>query len=139
MRVKPQSYLLPAALLICLFFCTSAYSQKKNSVYTEGADRDVKFNNKNYKERAAEGDGDIISYNRKNYNAFDDDSYNRRDVSAKSNNIKNTSSENSSGSYVYYLVKNGDTLFSIAKRSGLIKDLIDPRKHRPHLLRHIDP
>jgi murein DD-endopeptidase MepM/ murein hydrolase activator NlpD len=118
-RVKPQSYLLPAALLICLFFCTSAYSQKKNSVYTEGADRGVKFNNENYKESAAEGDGDIISYNRKNYNTFHDDAYNRREVSAKASNIKNTSSKNSSGSFVYYAVKSGDTLFGIAKRSGV--------------------
>ncbi|PKL19129.1 MAG: hypothetical protein CVV49_02290 [Spirochaetae bacterium HGW-Spirochaetae-5] len=95
----------------------------------EGADRGVKFNNENYKESAAEGDGDIISYNRKNYNAFDDDSYNRREMSVRPNNIKNISSKNSSGSYVYYVVKSGDTLFSIAKKSGVtlnqIQDIND--------------
>lgn len=116
MRVRPQSYLLPAVLLICLFFCTSAYSQKKNSAHTEGTDRDVKFSNENYKKRVATGNGDIISYNKKNYNSFDDKAYNRREVSVKSNN---NSPKNSAGSYVYYVVKKGDTLFGIAKRSGV--------------------
>jgi murein DD-endopeptidase MepM/ murein hydrolase activator NlpD len=115
-RVRPQSYLLPAVLLICLFFCTSAYSQKKNSNYTEGADRGVKFNNENYKKRVAAGNGDIISYNKKNYNSLEDASYNRREVSVKSDN---NYPKNSAGSYVYYVVKKGDTLFGIAKRSGV--------------------
>lgn len=118
MRVKPSSALLPAVLLICLFFCKSAYSQKKNSVYTEGADRDVKFYNDNYKKRAAGGDGDIISYNRKNYNINNDD-YNRREVYVKAESSKNNLPKDSSAPFVYYIVKSGDTLFSIAKRSGV--------------------
>jgi lipoprotein NlpD len=130
-RVKPQSYLLPVVLLICLFFCTSAYSQKKNSVYTEGADRDVKFNNKNYKKRAADGNGDIISYNKKNYNSFDDEDYNRLKIPVKSkdDNKKSDVSQNYTAAHVYYIVKKGDTLFSIAKRSGVtlkqIQDIND--------------
>ena len=134
MKVRPQSYLFPAVLLICLFFYTSAYSEKKNYGQSEGADRGTKIYNTNYKKRAAESDGDIISYNKRNYNALDED-YNvrrepvksavKKDSDTKSYDDRNNSSKKSSGEFVYYIVKNGDTLFGIAKRSGLSLNQIE--------------
>ncbi len=127
-RVRPQSYLFPAVLLICLFFCKSVYSEKKNNTQREGADRDLKFYNSDYKKRAAGSNGDIISYNKKNYNAFNDEDYDVRQKQINSslekdsdantaNRKKNDTLHASSSGFVYYIVKNGDTLFGIAKRS----------------------
>jgi lipoprotein NlpD len=136
-RVRLQSYLLPAVLLLCLFFCTAAYSEKKNRVYGEDADRDVKFYNSDYKKRAAGSDRDIISYNKINKNEDDYEEYseskglrnpdekkksdiNRIKEKEKSPTLKNREE------FLYYIVKNGDTLFGIAKRSGVtLKEIQD--------------
>ncbi len=145
-RLRPQFYLLPAALLICLFFCRTAYSEKKNSVYGEDADREVKFYNDSYKKRAAENNGDIISYNSKHLNQDEYEKYNdirnsSKSVTKKESNINRTnlkkknSDQNLTGKTLYYIVKSGDTLFGIAKRSGVshkeiqeINDLTDASK-----------
>lgn len=126
-RVRPQSYLLPAALLICLFFCSTAYSEKKNSVYREDADREVNFYNRNYKKKAAESNGDIISYNRNPRNGYEDSNeikeYSRPVTKKESNISKSLKKKNyartSEDETLWYIVKNGDTLFGIAKRSGV--------------------
>jgi len=128
-RVRPQSYLLPAALLICLFFCRTAYSEKKNSVYGENADREVNVYNKNYKKTAAGSDGDIISYNSKHQNEDEYEEYNDIEQPSKSfikkrSNVnkparKKDSNQKSADEIRCYVVKSGDTLFSIAKRSGV--------------------
>lgn len=127
MRVRPQSYVLPAALLICLFFCSIAYSEKKNRIYGENADRDVNFYNKNYKSKAAGSNGDIISYNRDPRNEYEENSKlkkNSNAVTKKESNIstslkKRNSAQTSADDTLWYIVKNGDTLFGIAKRSGV--------------------
>jgi len=124
-RVRPQSYLLPAVLLLCLFFCTAAYSEKKNRVYGEDADRDVNFYNADYKKRVAGNDRDIISYNKVNKHEDIYESNERSKESGKTidnNNIsekKNNSNKKNREEFLYYIVKNGDTLFSIAKRSNV--------------------
>lgn len=118
MRIRPLSY---AALLLCLFFCTAAFSEKKNSIHIEGAGEDENFYNSGYKKRAAESNGDIISFNKKYKNSFDDEEYNEKreiDNSGTEKKIK------SSAEYVYYIVKNGDTLFGIAKRSAVSLELL---------------
>ncbi len=123
--VRPRSCLLSAALLICLFFYTAAYSEKKNKVYGEDADRDVKIYKANYKKNVAEPDCDIISYNIKKsqWNEDDEDLVEkdiRRDQTVRGSIAKDgNSSGKHSREYVYYIVKKGDTLFSIAKRSGI--------------------
>lgn len=124
-----QTYLLPAALLICLFFCTAAYSEKKNRVYGEDADRDINFNNGSYKRSAAGTDCDIITYNKKKSKLNDDYDYDEEEP-VKQDIKKGPASKSSKDKvkilfnkttveYVYYIVKKGDTLFSIAKRSGI--------------------
>jgi murein DD-endopeptidase MepM/ murein hydrolase activator NlpD len=129
-RVRPQSYLLPVALLICLFFCTNAFAEKKNRNYGEDADRDVKFYKDDYRNKAAGSNGDIISYNSKKKNADDYREYNtskeplksgqKKDLNAGSREDKKKNTvKKSQDEYVYYIVKNGDTLFGIAKRSGV--------------------
>jgi len=113
-----------------MFFCSSVYSEKKNNNQREGADRGTKIYSTNYKKRAAESNGDIISYNQKNYNFLDDEDFDERKKTVKAGvdkepdsfklkDKKNDSACNSSGDYVYYIVKNGDTLFGISKKSGV--------------------
>lgn len=127
MRVRPQSYLLPAALLICLFFCTAAYSEKKNSVYGEDADREVNFYNKNYKKKAAGSNGDIISYNRSPRNVYEDSGETKeysKPVTRKESNVtaslkKKNPAQTTADETLWYIVKSGDTLYGIAKRSGV--------------------
>ncbi len=130
MRVRPQSYLFPAVLLICMFFCSSAYSEKKNNNQSEGPDRETKIYSANYKKRAADSNGDIISYNKKNYNALDYEDYDSNEESVKTGankdsnrnrtkDKKNDFLRNSSCEYEYYIVKNGDTLFGISKKTGV--------------------
>lgn len=110
MRVRPQSYLFPSALLISLFFYSVAFSEKKNSDYREETDRDVKIYNENYKKRVAGSNGDIIAHSKK---------YKK----------KTNSNQNESNELSCYFVKNGDTLFSIAKRSGIsVKKIRDLNK-----------
>lgn len=92
MRVRPESYLFPVILVVLLFFYDTAFSEKKNSRYAEEGDGDKKIYHDNYKKRAAGSKRDITTEYRTDYNQDE---------------------------IVYYIVKNGDTLFSIAKRSGL--------------------
>jgi len=124
--VRPQSCLLPAALLIYMFFCTNVYSEKKNSVHKKEADRGVKFYNSDYKKKGAGNDGDIISYNSRTRNPVEDDdsaeSENLKTPDRKKalkNDSKKKSPRENSVQFVYYIVKTGDTLFGIAKRSGI--------------------
>jgi len=106
-KSRPRSYLLPAALLICLFFCTTAYSEKKNSVNRGDAVKSVNFYNADYNKRAAKSSRDIISYN---------------NIKGKNNNVQQQYPEDSS----VYIVKSGDTLFAIAKKSGInLKEIRD--------------
>ncbi len=130
MRVRPQSYLFPSALLISLFFYATAYSEKKNSDNREGTGRDVKIYNENYKKRVGGSKGDIISYNSVSKNENDYEEQNEREEfkkpdtkkeqkNKKVSEKKNGSTKKDSGESGYYIVKNGDTLFGIAKRSGL--------------------
>ena len=119
-----------------MFFCEAAYSEKKNSVYTEESDRGENFYNNSYEKRAAGSNRDIISYNRidrdddyekfsgtkvKTGNSLKKDSDKNRITDNKKNSVKEQADET-----VCYVVKNGDTLFGIAKRSNMpLKKLLD--------------
>lgn len=92
MRVKPRSYLLPAALLVFLFLSISAFPAKKSSAGRGESGRDTKFYKTDYKKKGAGSNRDITPSEEKTG--------------------RNTSES------ACYIVKTGDTLFSIAKRSG---------------------
>jgi len=120
--------LLPVALLIFLFFCTTVYSEKKNSVYREESNREAKFYNGDYKKRVAGSNRDIISYNKINQTEDSYEEYTDRKESIKTdtkkeknckkvNEKKKNSNQKKSEEFLYYIVKSGDTLFSISKKS----------------------
>jgi lipoprotein NlpD len=117
-----------------MFFCTTAHSEKKNSVYGENADREVNFYNKKYKKKAAESNRDIISYNSNPRIGYKDSSEKKeysRPVNKKESNVstslnKKNSAQTSADETVWYIVKSGDTLYGIAKRSGVsLKCILD--------------
>ena len=132
MRVRLKSYLLPAVFFVSLFFNQAAFSENKNRVYGKESDRDIKKYNDNYNKRAAESNRDIISDNRLNCSGNNYERYivkkgliknqgKKESDSEKIEEIKDkrNSSKNNSEGFVYYTVKKGDTLFNIAKKSGL--------------------
>ena len=112
---------------MCLFFYDTAYSEKKNSSYAKGAEK-IFYNEKKNKQTGTSGD--IISYNNKNRNYInDEESDDKKELviekgveSGGKNNLPDTGTTK----YKYYVVKKGDTLFSIAKRSRLsLKALLE--------------
>ena len=95
MRIRAQAIIFVAALLTYLFFCNNAYSDKKNSVKSKGTESNVKVKTNIKKEALREN----------------------RDITQKKSD-KNPPQKNST-EYVYYIVKQSDTLYSIAKRSRM--------------------
>ncbi len=116
-RVRAQSYMLPVILLVSLFFNQSAFSEKKNREYGEEARREIKNYNDDYDEQPAEGNSDIMPCSNRIRKMDDYREHNRKKNGAAVNGSGKSSGKNQQG-YVCYIVKNGDTLFSIAKRSG---------------------
>ena len=100
MRIRAQSIISVAALLMYLFFCDSAYSNKKNSVDSKRAESNAKVNKTNNKKEALRDNRDITQ-NKK------------ADEKAKNPPAKKSSE------FVYYIIKHGDTLYSVAKRSNI--------------------
>lgn len=129
MRVRLQSCLLPVILLVSLFFNQAAFSEKKNSVYGDEGDRDIKNYNDDYNEHQEESDRDIIPCSgtgSKKYQYKENDdrkgltrSKTKKETKQEKTKVNRNNLKNSSDGSAYYVVKNGDTLFSIAKRSGL--------------------
>ena len=99
MRIRAQSIIFVAALLMYLFFDNNAYSNKKNSVDSKRAESNVKVNKTNSKNEAPKGNRDITQ---------------SKKVSENTKNPPAKSTE-----YVYYIIKQGDTLYSIARRSNI--------------------
>ena len=105
MRIRAQAIIFVAALLMYLFFDSSAYSNKKNSVDSKRAESNVKVNKTNNKKEALKGNRDITQ---------------SKKVDEKTKNPPpKKSTENT-----YYIIKQGDTLYSIAKRSNIDIDRI---------------
>ena len=100
MRIRAHSIISVAALLMYLFFCDSAYSNKKNSVDSKRAESNAKVNKTNNKKEALRDNRDITQ-NKK------------ADEKAKNPPAKKSSE------FVYYIIKQGDTLYSVAKRSNI--------------------
>jgi lipoprotein NlpD len=109
-RLTPE-FLFPAALLMCLFFYNTAYSEKKNSSYLKGTEKKFNKTNNNIQTNAS---SDITSYHKKNNTITDKDDNDNKQYEINQNNPKADFR-----GYKYYVVKKGDTLFSIARRSRI--------------------
>lgn len=108
---------------MCLFFYETAYSEKKNSSCVKGGGKKIyKEINKTQNTESR----DIISKKRSIRNNFIKENDDPDDL-AKDDSVKSgEKSKIKSTGYKYYIVKKGDTLYSIAKRSSMsLKQILE--------------
>jgi lipoprotein NlpD len=115
-RIRAQFIIFVAALLTYLFFCDNAYSDKKNSVDSKRAESNVKVNKTNNKKEALRENRDITQNKKVDENTKTPKPNSKQEITNSNIKEKNTATK-SSTEYVYYIIKQGDTLYSIAKRS----------------------
>ncbi|MCL1865438.1 MAG: peptidoglycan DD-metalloendopeptidase family protein [Spirochaetes bacterium] len=125
MRIRAQSITFVAALLMYLFFCNDAFSNKKNSADSKRAESNVKVYKTDDKKEALRDNRDITQ-NEKAYGKTGSSKQNSKQETTKSNvkeKDKNSTQRNPT-EYNYYIVKQGDTTYGIAKKSKIDIDRI---------------